>query len=108
MPKPAAALYLPIASDAWHREDQIENEIAHLALRTADIVNAVSRRHREIASKMWVPLWSGSPEGVVPVKAVTNGVHISTWIAPANPKLSTIASACSAMCIASIPDIRCP
>jgi len=54
-----------------------------LALRTAGAVNAVSRRHREVTSAMWASIWPPGSNGDPPVRAVTNGVHIATWIAPA-------------------------
>jgi starch phosphorylase len=52
-----------------------------LALRTARAVNAVSRLHGEVTRRMWAPIWPGLREPDVPVKAVTNGVHIGTWVA---------------------------
>jgi starch phosphorylase len=53
-----------------------------LALRTAGAVNAVSRLHREVTTSMWAPIWANDANHDR-VKAVTNGVHIGTWIAPA-------------------------
>jgi glycogen phosphorylase len=53
-----------------------------LALRASGAVNAVSRRHREVTSSMWAPIWGNNADRD-PVQAVTNGIHIPTWIAPA-------------------------
>ncbi|HEY3939160.1 MAG TPA: alpha-glucan family phosphorylase [Bryobacteraceae bacterium] len=53
-----------------------------LAIRTAGAVNAVSRLHRDVTASMWAPIWANEPVHD-PVKAVTNGVHLATWIAPA-------------------------
>ncbi len=54
-----------------------------LALRGSGAVNAVSLPHREVTDEMWAPLWSRMPrDSRRPIKAVTNGVHIPTWIAP--------------------------
>ena len=53
-----------------------------LALRGSGVVNAVSQKHREVTHEMFAPIWAGAAEET-PVKAVTNGVHIPTWIAPA-------------------------
>lgn len=57
-----------------------------LALRTAGGVNAVSRRHREVTSSMWSSIWADDADHESvdhdPVRAVTNGIHIPTWIAP--------------------------
>jgi len=58
-----------------------------LALRTSGGVNTVSRLHRQVTSKMWAPIWPGKADPDRPVRAVTNGIHISTWIAPAMSNL---------------------
>jgi starch phosphorylase len=54
-----------------------------VALRGAAAINAVSRRHREVTSQMWASFWPGVPDEERPVRTVTNGVHVPTWIAPA-------------------------
>ena len=53
-----------------------------LALRTADHANAVSRVHREVTRDMWGPIWPQVPAAERPVRSLTNGVHIGTWVAP--------------------------
>lgn len=58
-----------------------------LALRTAGAVNGVSRLHGRVTREMWAPMWPGVPESERPVKVVTNGVHVSSWIAPDMAKL---------------------
>ncbi len=58
-----------------------------VAMRGAGAVNAVSRRHRQVTSEMWAPLWPGVPDDKRPIKAVTNGVHVPTWMAPAMAQL---------------------
>jgi starch phosphorylase len=53
-----------------------------LGLRVSREANGVSRRHGEVARAMWQPLFPDrSPEGV-PIRHVTNGVHVPTWMAP--------------------------
>jgi glycogen phosphorylase len=52
-----------------------------LALRTAGAVNGVSRLHGEVTKEMWHPIWPGTPYQDLPIKSVTNGVHVPTWIA---------------------------
>jgi starch phosphorylase len=52
-----------------------------LALRLADSRNAVSRRHAAVSRRMWRGLWPGTPEDGVPIVAITNGVHLPTWVA---------------------------
>ena len=51
-----------------------------LALRTAGSVNAVSQLHGEVTRRMWGPIWPGVPEDKRPVRAITNGVHVPTWL----------------------------
>ena len=52
-----------------------------LALRTAGGVNAVSELHGHVTREMWQPMWPDRPVDGVPVQAITNGVHVPTWIA---------------------------
>jgi len=51
-----------------------------LALRTAGSVNAVSQLHGEVTRRMWGPIWPGVSEDKRPVRAITNGVHVPTWL----------------------------
>ncbi len=53
-----------------------------LALRLSAFHNGVSRRHGEVARKMWQSLWPDKPEEDVPIDYVTNGVHVPTWVEP--------------------------
>jgi starch phosphorylase len=54
-------------------------DMTALALRGSKERNAVSRVHRDVTQELFAPIL-GSTESV---RAVTNGVHIPTWIAPA-------------------------
>ena len=51
-----------------------------LALRSAGKVNAVSELHGQVTRAMW-DIWPGVSETERPVAAVTNGVHVPTWLA---------------------------
>jgi starch phosphorylase len=51
-----------------------------LALRTSGAVNAVSQLHRDVTKEMWRPIWPGRSFDALPVKAITNGVHVPTWL----------------------------
>jgi starch phosphorylase len=51
-----------------------------LALRASRHVNAVSRRHGEVARAMWQPLFPGRAQEDVPIAHITNGVHVPTWL----------------------------
>ena len=52
------------------------------ALRLSAYHNGVSRRHGEVARRMWQPLWPDLPVEQVPIDHITNGVHVPTWIDP--------------------------
>jgi starch phosphorylase len=45
------------------------------------MANGVSQRHGEVARDMWRPLWPGRSAAEVPITAITNGVHTTTWMA---------------------------
>ncbi len=51
-----------------------------LALRGSGATNAVSQAHRDVTNRMFTPVVG---ETARPVHAITNGVHVPTWIAPA-------------------------
>jgi starch phosphorylase len=51
-----------------------------LALRTSGAVNGVSRLHGEVTRQMWQSIWPGVSRESLPVKSITNGVHVPTWI----------------------------
>jgi starch phosphorylase len=52
-----------------------------LALRAAGQINAVSRLHAGVTSQMWAPIWPDLASDRHPVRAVTNGIHVGTWVA---------------------------
>jgi len=51
-----------------------------LAIRTAGATNAVSQLHGEVTREMWGPIWPGTPDNQRPVHAITNGIHMPTWL----------------------------
>jgi starch phosphorylase len=53
-----------------------------LAFRLCGRHSAVSRRHAEVSRTMWGSLWPDRPSEETPIVAVTNGVHVPSWIAP--------------------------
>jgi glycogen phosphorylase len=53
-----------------------------LAIRSTSATNAVSEIHGRVTLDMWAKLWPTVPARESLLKAVTNGVHVSTWIAP--------------------------
>ena len=52
-----------------------------LALRSASAINAVSELHGAVTRAMWGSIWPDVAEADRPVRSVTNGVHVPTWIA---------------------------
>ncbi len=52
-----------------------------LAIRAAGGINAVSELHGHVTREMWQGMWPDRPVDGVPVQAITNGVHVPTWIA---------------------------
>jgi starch phosphorylase len=51
-----------------------------LALRLAGRTNGVSQLHGEVSRRMWQPVWPELPVERVPIKAITNGAHVPSWI----------------------------
>jgi starch phosphorylase len=52
-----------------------------LGLRTSARVNGVAKLHGEVSRKMWAGAY-GVETAAVPIGAITNGVHVRTWLAP--------------------------
>jgi starch phosphorylase len=54
-----------------------------LALHLSNQHNGVSALHGAVSRRMWQFLWPGVDVDEVPISSITNGVHTSTWLAPA-------------------------
>ena len=52
-----------------------------LALRLSGQRNAVSQLHAEVSRQMWQPVWPDRAVDDVPIRAVTNGIHVPGWTA---------------------------
>ena len=63
-------------------EPQSGFNMTAFALRMAGYRNGVSRKHGEVARRMWRNLWPDADADKVPIEYVTNGVHVPTWIEP--------------------------
>lgn len=62
------------------RQDEGESfNMAFLAARGCGSVNAVSRLHGEVSKEIFQPLFPRWPRVEVPIRYVTNGVHIPSW-----------------------------
>jgi glycogen phosphorylase len=51
-----------------------------LALKLAAGINGVSALHGKVSRKMWRKIWENLPEDEVPVRSITNGVHVPSWV----------------------------
>jgi starch phosphorylase len=58
-----------------------------LAFKMSRHANGVSALHGRVTRKSWQVLWPNHREDDVPVGHITNGVHVSTWLAPAMQRL---------------------
>ena len=50
------------------------------AMRTSSHRNGVSRLHGMVCRSMWAGLWPYLPYQEVPIRSITNGVHLTTWL----------------------------
>jgi starch phosphorylase len=53
-----------------------------LAFKCSRRANAVSNLHGVVSRRMWTSLWPWRSEEEVPIGHITNGVHVSSWLAP--------------------------
>ncbi len=63
------------------RRDPGQFHMTVLAMRLAGHVNGVAQRHGHVSREIWGDLWSERSVDAVPIGAVTNGVHLATWMA---------------------------
>lgn len=63
------------------RRDPSQFHMTVLAIRLAGHVNGVAQRHGIVSRELWGDLWSDRPREQVPIGAITNGVHLATWMA---------------------------
>jgi starch phosphorylase len=70
-----------MALGAYDNGSGMQFNMTALALRTSDAVNAVSQLHGVVTREMWGPIWPGVAEEARPVRAITNGIHMPTWLA---------------------------
>ncbi len=51
-----------------------------LAIRLSRWVNGVSRRHGQVTRELWRCLWPEREPDMLPIGAITNGVHLTSWM----------------------------
>jgi phosphorylase/glycogen(starch) synthase len=64
-------------------DDRASFNMTYLAISFSSFVNGVSKLHGEVSRRLLRPYWPKLLEGEVPVRSVTNGVHLPTWTDPA-------------------------
>jgi starch phosphorylase len=69
---------------AFGRVDPLDQQglfcMTVLALRFSTYNNGVSRLHGDVSRQMWKEIWPRFPIEDVPITAITNGVHIPSWV----------------------------
>ncbi|MCU0662427.1 MAG: alpha-glucan family phosphorylase [Myxococcota bacterium] len=53
-----------------------------LALKLTSHANAVSKLHGVVCRQMWKDVWKDVAVEEVPITAITNGIHLTSWIGP--------------------------
>lgn len=56
--------------------------MAYLAMRGSCTANGVSRLHGQVSRTIFQPMFPRWPAGDVPIRHITNGVHIPSWDSP--------------------------
>lgn len=62
------------------QDDHEPFSMAVLGLRLSGYRNGVSKLHRTVSQKLWSSAWPALPYEEIPIGAVTNGVHLPTWV----------------------------
>jgi starch phosphorylase len=70
-------------------DDKEPFNMAYLAIRGSGAVNGVSRLHGKVSRTIFQPLFPRWPQEEVPVRYVTNGIHVPTWDSKASDDLWT-------------------
>ena len=51
-----------------------------MALKLSTSANGVSKLHGKVSRHMWQWMFRDVPENEIPIDAITNGIHIGSWI----------------------------
>ena len=62
------------------RDDSEPFGLTPLAIRLSAHTNGVSKLHGQVSRAMWEQVFPHHPVEDVPIDAVTNGIHVPTWI----------------------------
>lgn len=53
-----------------------------LALKLSHISNGVSKIHGQVSKSIWRDVWKGLHYSEIPIRSITNGVHMMSYVAP--------------------------
>lgn len=68
-----------LALGRQHPEDKSEPFcMTVLAIKLANHANGVSKLHGRVSRRMWRKIWPELPENDVPIRSITNGIHIKS------------------------------
>jgi starch phosphorylase len=62
-------------------DDHEPFSMALLGIRLSGFRNGVSQLHGAVSRRLWEAAWPSLPPRQVPIGAITNGVHLGTWVA---------------------------
>jgi starch phosphorylase len=69
-----------MALGSYDNGQGLQFNMTALAMRSSGAINAVSDLHGRVTREMFAPLWPERPADQRPVAAITNGVHVPTWV----------------------------
>jgi starch phosphorylase len=58
-----------------------------LALKLSEHCNGVAELHGDTSRRMWMKTYDADSPADVPIRHVTNGIHVQTWLAPEASRL---------------------
>jgi starch phosphorylase len=62
-------------------DEQEPFSMAVLGIRLSGFRNGVSRLHGVVSRRLWESAWPNLPQEEIPIGAITNGIHLGTWVA---------------------------
>jgi starch phosphorylase len=63
----------------WPGDQDEPFNMAYLAIRGSGAINGVSKLHGKVSRQIFASLFPKWPAGEVPIRHITNGVHMPTW-----------------------------
>ena len=80
---PSLGISIPVLLGLGRKNPADHNEpfcMNILAMKLSGHINAVSKLHQQVSQKLWHILWPKISEEDVPIKYVTNGIHVPSWV----------------------------